>query len=236
MVNNYNNSFSKEFLKPSISNEKLNWPELKTILGEIENKNILDLGCGSGYWLEKLHKLGGNCYGYDISEKQLEIGKKNLDKEIKLLKKDITKEIVFNKKFDIVILIKVLLEFNKKGKILQIIKNANNALKKGGKLIILDLHPFAPNVLSTIKTNKNYNYFNSGEEITAKSTKFDGNVVYYKDHHWMLSDITSCLYKSDFLINQIIEHRPSKKLVEKYPSLLNRFEQPCDIIFEAVKK
>ncbi len=49
----------------------------KSILPEDKNANILELGCGPGYFLKYLNELGyKNIQGVDISPEQLELAKK----------------------------------------------------------------------------------------------------------------------------------------------------------------
>ncbi|MBL7021858.1 class I SAM-dependent methyltransferase [Patescibacteria group bacterium] len=236
MKNIYNKEFSKEFSKPSIANEKVNSPQFFKVLGDIKGKKILDLGCGNGYWLKKFVDKGAICVGIDNSAEQLKIAEKlNLDKKVSFLNKDITKPLKLNSKFDIALLIKVILEEKSKVKIQKMIKNAHGALKKGGRLIILDLHPFAPNFQHTITPPKNYNYFQSGVTVRAMSTKVNNEKIFYNDKHWTFEDFSSFLYNNDFHIKRLIEHRASIKLLKKYPTLENRVNNPMDIIIEAVK-
>lgn len=42
------------------------------ILGDVRDRDILELGCGAAQWSIALHALGANVIGLDISERQLE--------------------------------------------------------------------------------------------------------------------------------------------------------------------
>jgi ubiquinone/menaquinone biosynthesis C-methylase UbiE len=237
MTNVYDKKFSRTFSMPSISNEYVNLPKIIKLLGNVKNKEILELGCGNGYWLRSLSKRGAKCTGIDISDEQLLTAKKmDSHKVISFLKRDIAKPIIVKKRYDVVLLFKVILEFKEKKKVNAIFHNAHNFLKKGGRLIILDLHPFAPTLQHTITVPKNYNYFYSGVCVKAMSTRFDGVKVYYNDHHWTFTDLSDFLSKNNFLTVKMIEHRASPALVRKFPSLKNRKDTPMDIIIEAIKK
>ncbi len=47
----------------------------KILLPKIKNKIVLDLGCGTGKFMQKLHKETVKYYGLDLSSNQLEIAK-----------------------------------------------------------------------------------------------------------------------------------------------------------------
>ena len=50
----------------------------------VSNKNCLDVGPGSGRWINFLKKKTKNIYAVDISDKVIEINKKNCNKIFKL--------------------------------------------------------------------------------------------------------------------------------------------------------
>ena len=75
-------SFTKKYLKRPISYVPLMFPALLKILGDIKGKNILDLGCGPGFFSRMIAKKGGKVVGVDISKKWIQICKED-NKDIK---------------------------------------------------------------------------------------------------------------------------------------------------------
>lgn len=98
-------------------------------------ENILDIGCGTGYFAHLLKTMypNANVFGVDISERALTIGRKKY-KNISLLNADAEVKLPFkNNTFDLVI----------SGEYIEHIKDVdtnlleiNRVLKKGGTLII----------------------------------------------------------------------------------------------------
>ena len=130
-------SFKKfnETSKYNVSNKKVDndlifLNKYSKILNIKEKIDVLDYGCGYGWFLEALQKKNINGYGYDINE----FFYKNLIKKFDMFHK--TKDIEdFNKKFDIIFVKKVLCLSP------DIIKDFilfKKKLKVGGHLVILD--------------------------------------------------------------------------------------------------
>lgn len=88
--------------------------KLKTVIGLAEKtkifpKNILDVGCASGWFLSKIHSKypKSNCIGVDVYKEAIYYGKRRY-KNLKLLHADVHKIPFKNNHFDIVICTEVL--------------------------------------------------------------------------------------------------------------------------------
>lgn len=55
--------------------ETLVWPKLLNLLGDINNKKVLDLACGTGFFTHKIAELGAKVTGVDISPELIEKAK-----------------------------------------------------------------------------------------------------------------------------------------------------------------
>lgn len=95
---------------------------------ETQNNNIvLDLGCGTGRFLNKAN------YGVDASEKMIELAKKKFPNK-KLFINDAANTEFEDEKFDVVFSFHLLMHLDKI-KIIEIINEAHRILKTGGRLI-----------------------------------------------------------------------------------------------------
>ena len=121
--------------------------EIKKIFNSINNLseertsclNILEIGCGNGYVLEKISReIKANFIGIDINKKMIELAKKRKLKNVKFLADDILKTKLKQNTFDIIFtercLINLLEWTMQKKALLQIYK----LLKKGSHYIMLE--------------------------------------------------------------------------------------------------
>lgn len=100
-----------------------------------ENSRILDVGCGTGNFLSILEKNYKTLklYGIDISREMLRIAENKLRRSILLI--DSAEEMKFKNEFDYVFSTEAFHHFSNPKKA---VKNFYDALKKKGKLIIVD--------------------------------------------------------------------------------------------------
>lgn len=211
-------------------------PEIIKNIGNLNGKKVLELGCGTGFWLKLLQKKGAICSGVDISKNQLDQAIKT-SKNIDYYYKDISKmNFLKRNSYDIVLLEHVLLEIKSLKKIKYILKEAYKIMKKGGILILCDLHPAAAHFeFTNVKSGKNYSYYKSGSKIRVISKNIEGKAITYNDHHWTFSDLINSLIDEKFSIRKISELEPSLSVLKKHPYLNYRKNAPLDIIIKAIK-
>lgn len=92
------------------------------------NEEVLDVGCGTGYLTEKLHKLSKNTYGMDIAENMVKVAKE-LRPHIHFSLGD-AEQLNLKERFDWIITNAVTYYFKDMA---GTFKNFHNALKVGGK-------------------------------------------------------------------------------------------------------
>lgn len=63
--------------EPGTYNALVEVPTMLSLIGEVKGKTVLDAGCGHGYYSILLAKKGATVTGIDISEKMIELAKKN---------------------------------------------------------------------------------------------------------------------------------------------------------------
>ena len=214
-------------------------PALLPLFRNIKNKRILELGCGNGFWLKILASKGAECSGIDKSKNQISVAIEENKKsryKINYHLGDIANLKRFSKKFDYILLEKVLLEIPKLSKIKRVLKEAYKVTKKEGYIIVSDLHPMTPNCnLANVRTSKDYSYFKSGSPIQIISKRVDGKETYYTDFHWTFEDLCDAITNAGFKIIKVLEPRPSKTIMKKYSYLRYRKDSPLALIIKAIK-
>ena len=108
-----------------------------------KNGRILDLGCGPGFYMQRLAELGFDCTGVDFSPASIEYARKQADKtelKIEYVLEDI-RNFVPNGVFDCVLL--TFGEFNvfKESDAAGILRKTSNYLKPDG-FLLLEAHTF----------------------------------------------------------------------------------------------
>ena len=215
-------------------------PNFLRALGDVEGKDILELGCGNGYWLRLLARAGAKATGIDLAENQIAAAKSwddPITKEIDYRVGDVSKELDLRGKFDIAFFEHVLLEIPNKDELYNALQNAARTLKDGGLLFTSDIHPFAPSSRpDNMRIGDDFYYFDSGASFEIQSRRVDGKTTYYKDIHWTLADLAGAVTSAGLKISEIVEPKPTAEDVAKYPDELGyRLRIPVQISIKAVK-
>ncbi len=199
----------------------------------LNNKKVLEIGCGTGYFTKKISKYAKQVLGIDYQKKYIDIAsKKNRSQNINYLKINVASHNAFKqmKDFDYIFMIDFFLFFFDKKfqpdlfkNRVNIMKNLRSKLNSKGKLIIMDPHFFwlTP-------------FFGNSERPF-------GIVNEYKKR--FLSSIppleaTSKLFSlSGFLISKIYEPNVDKKFKKINKLNYNFFREfPQWIVYELSKK
>jgi len=202
-------------------------------LKDKRNLRVLDVGCGEGYLCRILAKKGHKVFGIDFCPELIEAAKDLEEKKplgIKYFVGDFRKTNFPSSFFDVILSHHTINEIENPEKAF---KEFSRIFKKGGKLILLFLHPcFEINpetYFQPVKIRKPY-YLVSGIESPSP----------YFYLHLPLSKWIEFLTESGFSLEKIKEPHPSPLLL--LPALLKRskwwrenFKKPLFILIEAIK-
>ena len=219
-VQTYKNKyFLNEYKKMTMVGKFIGIPALMKILGNVENKKILDLGCGSGVLSNALASKKAKVIGVDISKKWIDFCKQEyqFSKNINFFVGDASNLKKFKSKyFDFVIINMVLLNIPTKEKAKKTFKEVSRILKKSGILIFSDLSPLSfvrpekKSKIQNLEFSKDFSYFKNGSTFKSKIMLTDGKQIEFSDIHWTLEFYTRCLEESGMCIKRIIEPMPIK--------------------------
>lgn len=113
------------------------WP----LLGDVRKKNVLDLACGTGRWLEKLATNGAGCYaGVDCSAAMLEVARRKPAISGSLVRGTCASLPLASCFFDLVICSFALGHFED---IEEFAAEVSRVTKRRADIFITDLHPSA---------------------------------------------------------------------------------------------
>ena len=213
--------------KSNFWNQYIEAPAMEKLLKPIvNNKIVLDLGCGSGISTAKFVDWGANVIGSDISEEMIKIAREYLP-NVQFDVADAEKTPYDKDTFNIVASSLTLhylenLDF--------VMKEVARILKPQGVFVFSMNHPFFMNKKTVeYKGKKEYilkPYFHNDQ---YKWGMFDKKMVLVSYHH-TFEDIFSNLKNNNFVVQNLLETRPikeGKKLdpkgyekTSKYPTFL----------------
>ncbi len=183
------------------------------LLKDVKDKNVLELGCGSGGSLKFLYEKGAKVWGIDISENQIKKAKRNVPNSNLFVSTMEENPGIPTNYFDYVLLLySIGYGFN----IIEILEKAYEYLKLNGKIIISWTHPFF-NCLEVDgeKIVVNKSYYDEKEQIIIKGEE----KVKVMQHNYKISTLLNSLIKTGFVIDKMIEENPiSENYIGTYKS------------------
>ena len=217
----------------SLFNEFIEMPAVLELLNNnIENKNILDIGCGFGLYSKILSEKGGKVTALDSSKEMIKYAKtvcSNTD--VNFVLEPFQNYIPDSKIiFDIILGSFMLGYFDN---LESIFSRISNLLSPVGSCIMSMLHPLR---LSSIRDKNGVysidDYFDSNSVYTSDFLK-NNEILFLKK--WTISDISHAASISGLLIDLIIEPKPDK-LPAKYNTQKIEYLKRCPsvIIFKFV--
>ena len=213
-------------------------PALFSMLPDLKDKTILDLGCGFGEHCKRFVESGAKkVIGIDISEKMLEIAKQeNADSKITYINMPMENIWQLNEKFDVVV---SSLAFHYVEDFSGVVKNIYDMLNENGVFLFSQENPlctcFSGGNRWTKDENGNKLYINLsnyGIEGERESSWFVDNV---KKYHRTFSTIINTLIETGFKIEKMIEPLPTEDLLKKFPEYKDLFHKP-DFLLVKVRK
>lgn len=191
-------------------NESIEKPIFLQLLGNVENKRILDLGCGDGKFGQELFDLGCQSYlGLESSEPMVQSARKNLSATSgQVIHTKIEDWDYPSERFHIVI---SRLALHYVADLQETFANVHRTLKQNGRFIFSIVHPV---ITSSDKSRAKGGmrqdwivdeYFSVGE----RQVYFMGEKV--MQYHRPIEDIYSALQNADFQIEHLRESRPERE-------------------------
>ena len=213
-------------------------PALFSMMPDLTGKSVLDLGCGFGEHCKRFISEGATkVVGIDISEKMLEIAKKeNSSDKITYINMPMEDIGQLPGKFDIVI---SSLAFHYVEDFSGVVKNIHRLLSTDGVLIFSQENPLCTchsggNRWTRDENGKKLyvNLANYGVEGERESVWFVDDV---KKYHRTFSTIVNTLVDSGFVIEKMMEPLPTDELLKKYPEYIDLHHKPDFLLVKAKK-
>lgn len=213
------------------------WETLEKLLPGLNDKRILDLGCGFGWHCQyAMEHRAKSVTGVDLSENMLQIAKEKTDKRITYLRMPIEDISFDNNSFDVVI---SSLAFHYIESFQPVAEKIAACLVPGGEFVFSAEHP----VFTSYGSQDWYydehgnilhfpidRYFLEGE----RTTDFLGEKVI--KYHRTLTTYLNILLQSGFEITGIAEPQPSQHLLKSVKGMSDELRRPMMLIIKTRKK
>ena len=213
-------------------NAYLEIPATMSMLKDVKNKKVLDLGCGTGRHTAILKKRGAMVWGIDLSPKMLDIAKSEI-KGVDFQVGSVYKLPYRSSFFDIVVAGLVIDYFRDLDRAL---KEIYRVLKNDGVFVFSLTNPImemSQRIKGRPRTYRKFkNYFKEGKTRAYWPT-FKVTIPYY---HRTFQTLIRAIIKNRFSIEDFVDARPVKKAKNLDPSRYSTFSKiPHFIIFKVRK-
>lgn len=179
-----------------------NHPALISLLPLLKDKQVLDAGCGTGFFLEYFVNQGARVTGLDITPAMLERCKTRVP-DATLVQADLGDTLPFNdQQFDL-FFCSLALQYLEDW--WGVFHECARVLKPGGYVLFSVHHPFEEFKLA------GHNYFDVEKRVRAGSA---GQQITYRRS---ISSITETLYQTGFLVERLLEPVPGTAYAEADP-------------------
>lgn len=214
------------------------WQTFKNMLPNLEDKRVLDLGCGFGWHCKyAIENKAKEVVGIDSSQRMLAQAKKiNEDPSIQYINSTIEEIKTKNEYFDVVI---SSLALHYVEDFYKVCVKVYCTLKHGGDFVFSVEHPiftaygnqeWLTDESGTILHWPVDNYFYEGKR---ESIFLGENVTKY---HKTLTTYINDLLKCGFVIKEVIEPTPPKEMLEEVDGMKDELRRPMMLLISAKKQ
>jgi len=216
--------------RPNSWNNLYERPYMLSRIHSLDSKNVLDLGCGSGFYTKHALDMGARVTAIDASKVMIDRLASLFDSpKLRLVCADITKPLSFleSESFDCIIC-SLVLHYIEDWR--PLLSELYRVMRKSGELIISTHHPFADYLF----LNKS-SYFENKliEDTWGRSSDRSFKVHYYTRS---LTDVLRPMIESQFSIESIEEPLPTEKIKQASPKTYERLSEKPGFLFIVLKK
>ncbi|WP_349407358.1 class I SAM-dependent methyltransferase [Pseudalkalibacillus sp. SCS-8] len=184
-------------------------PATLSLIPDVERKDVLDAGCGTGWYSEWLAKHDAYVTAIDSDENMVKETKARIFSRGNVLQADLNQPLgaLKDHSFDLIIS-SLTMHYIKDWE--KPMKEFNRILRNKGRLIFSVIHPFLD---YTRFPNENYFSLKQLTEVQA-SAKYNNEINLYLRP---LNEIIKPLYLNGFIIERIIEPLPTEEFRRVHP-------------------
>ncbi|MDD5725949.1 MAG: class I SAM-dependent methyltransferase [Patescibacteria group bacterium] len=213
--------------KGTIHNTYIANPAIRTMLQDVRDKRLLDIGCGYGEDLKYFYNLGAEVIGIELNGELINLAKQDPElKDVEIFQGSIY-SLNFKKSFDICLANLVLDQVKDLD---QALREVNKVLKNGGIFVFSVAHPL--NCATNNYQEQLSDYFTTRKGYFHPTSMTCSIPYYYRN----FEDYSKTFFNAGFFIKKIVEPKPLPEAKTIFLEKFERFSKLPDIlIFELIK-
>ncbi|MDH5481604.1 MAG: class I SAM-dependent methyltransferase [Candidatus Bathyarchaeota archaeon] len=217
--------------------DELNNPATFKLIGDVKDKRVLDLACGEGYSTRILATKGAKVIGADFSEKMIELARR----EEARMKQDINYYVLDasnlekfpSNYFDLVTCFMSLQDMKNYKKA---ISEVSRVLRNQGRFVFSIPHPcFETIAVKGKRISAGERYFGAVKYPIQWNMERLKSPFRTSSFHRTLTDYFEALFRNKLFVSRLVEPKPTKKGLQKYPALRQVLTRPQSIVIESVE-
>jgi 2-polyprenyl-3-methyl-5-hydroxy-6-metoxy-1,4-benzoquinol methylase len=220
-------------------------PALVAACEPVSGLDVLDLGCGQGFFCRGLARRGARVVGIDLAEQQIAFARVHEEREPLGIEYHVMGAADVSKHwpsghFDMATACMSLHDMADVGSVLQ---SVFAVLRAGGRMVFSTIHPCTDTPVREWERDEMGNkaalridrYFDSGPTVchwNMQRLKYHWDSPYWR---YTLSEWSELIAAAGFLIRRIVEPRPTAEQVAQNPHLEDCYRLPAFLIFDLAK-
>lgn len=231
MKNEMYSKYAREYdlaVQNNIYNAHLERPCLQAMLKELEGKNILDLGCGSGIYAKYLLDNGATVTSIDSSSDMIDLVIEKFGNQLKAYVQDLSIGLPdeASESFDIAIcplMVHYIEDLSR------LFADIRRVLKEDGYFVFSTHHP-----LVDFKLTKSGNYFR--REYVSEQWNTIDKLVEVSFYRRSLTELFNYITNNGMFVSQLSEGKPSAEMKEISPKHYEQLSKKPNFIFIKCQK
>jgi len=200
-------------------------PAMRSLVGDVAGLRVLDVACGAGSLSAEMFDSGAQVVGIDASNEMLQLARQRVGDDIDFIQQDCSKPFTWadDGSFDLIVMSLAYHYLNDHAVFLS---EMHRVLRDDGSFVISTHHP-------TDDWRRLGGSYFATELNTDNWKAIDQDVTAWR---MPLGTITGHFHQAGFVIEQLVEPRPSADLAEHEPRTFAKLEQcPAFILFRLSK-
>lgn len=206
-------------------------PAVDTLIGDVRHKDVLDLGCGNGYYAKKLACAGARVIGADGSTEMIKLARRdNVHPGISYVAMDLTRPFpIAGRSQDLVVANMVLMDLPH---IDTCVSEVSRVIRDRGLFVFSLTHPafFCSDWAGDASNTRAYKMIRDYLHEKTESLDFWGEIYHY---HRPLSAYFRVLERSGLCVHALEEPVPQVGPEETDPTLLCHQRVPSFLVIKA---